>query len=431
MAGIDLDSGALQELLRVAFPLHVVIGSDCRLRAVGPLLTRLYPSIRPELPLSEAFLLPLTIQGPLNFNTLSQRRSLTLEIRDSSPALRLTGPLIPLPDPTAVAFLGTPEIPTTVVLSDLARHHHQLQGRATSTGAPTSRPAHPHPPHRRPRVLVVDDHPVNRLLAAELLRLRHYEAIPLDGGQAAIQAVQDGGADFILMDIQMPEVSGIDATRAIRELEKTRGGHIPIIAVTAHAFSEDRDRCLQAGMDAYLSKPLRVEQLITTLEGLGQSTPPPETGPRNEPSPALAPGKHPVSHPPSAPLPATPEVARVEPNSQVRLIQGDPALVATVAEVFLEQTPHILQAIESAIQRRQAQDLAFHAHRLKGSLSYLEVPNLEAAARGLERQGKSDRWDQVPVWLEELKSGLKQLNRELADLLCSAADAGPRSNSRR
>ncbi|MBL9139142.1 MAG: response regulator [Verrucomicrobiales bacterium] len=418
MAGIDLDSGALQELLRVAFPLHVVIGNDDRLRAVGPLLTKLYPSIQTRSALSESFLLTNTTKAALTFQALAQLRSITLEIRHSIPVLRLSGPLITLPDPTAIAFLGTPEIPTTVVLSDLARHHHQRQTQPASA-APTPPPTG----RRRPRVLVVDDHPVNRLLATELLRLRHYEAIPIDGGKAAIQAIQDSAVDFVLMDIQMPEVSGIDATRAIRELEKTRGGHVPIVAVTAHAFSEDRERCLHAGMDAYLSKPLRVDQLIATLESLGQNAAPIHAGRTVESSPEHPEANAATQLPHPSPLPASPGVVASESAPHVRLIQGDPALVATVAEVFLQQTPQILAAIDGAIRRRHASDLAFHAHRLKGSLSYLEVPNLEAAARGLERQGKADRWDQVPVWWEELKSGLDQLNRELTELLHSAVDA--------
>jgi CheY-like chemotaxis protein len=413
MADNDLDTRALHDFLREAYPWHVIIGADDHLRALGPMLERFCPSIRPHLHLSAAFHALGTSSPPLSFASLLERCSLTLEIRQPSLHLRLSGLLLRLPDPSALAFLASPDLPRLADLIGLSRRHpHRPPADAAESRTPPPTPA-THP--RRPRVLVVDDHPVNRLLATELLRQRHFDPVPIDGGQAAIQAAKDGNVDFILMDIQMPEVSGLDATRAIREWEKVRGGHLPIIAVTAHAFAEDRDRCLAAGMDAYLPKPLRVDQLVAKLEELGRKLPPSVVAAavnadpsRNPASLAVAPGATTVA----APLPSTPGF-----GDHVRLIRGDPTLVSTVAEVFLEQTPVILQAMEEAIRHRNASDLAFHAHRLKGSLSYLEVPSLEAAARGLERQGKADRWDQVPVWWEELQSGLAQLKIELSGLI--------------
>lgn len=413
MADTDLVSRALHDFLRAAYPWHVVIGAEDQVRSVGPLLERFCPTFHPGLSVSEFFQFTEPSASPPSFRSLLERNAASLDIPHSPASLRLGGSIVRLSDPSAIAFLGSPEVIRWPDLIELSRHYQGSLDRAK----PSPTPATPASSSRRPRVLVVDDHPVNRLLATELLRQRQFDPVAIDGGQAAVTAAETGGVDFILMDVQMPEVSGIDATRAIREMEKKRGGHVPIIAVTAHAFAEDRDRCLAAGMDAYLSKPLRVDQLVATLEELGRTlcqsvipTSPPIVAPEEAIRPC-----------PSAEVaPAPPDRA---PGDHARLIQGDPILVATVAEVFLQQTPLILSAMEAAIHGRNATDLAFHAHRLKGSLSYLEVPSLEAAARGLERQGKANRWDQVPIWWSELRSGIDLLKVELTELLGAHAAA--------
>lgn len=116
------------------------------------------------------------------------------------------------------------------------------------------------------RVLLVEDNPVNRLLATMLLEKRGHRVAVAGNGREALDALENESYDLVFMDVQMPEMDGIEATLAIREKEKMNGNHQPIIALTAHAMKGDRERCLQAGMDGYLSKPIRPQELDEILE---------------------------------------------------------------------------------------------------------------------------------------------------------------------
>jgi len=116
------------------------------------------------------------------------------------------------------------------------------------------------------RVLLVEDNPVNRLLATRLLEKRGHGVVVAENGREALDALENESYDLVFMDVQMPEIDGIEATLAIREREKTNGKHQPIIALTAHAMKGDHERCLDAGMDGYLSKPIRTQELDEILE---------------------------------------------------------------------------------------------------------------------------------------------------------------------
>jgi len=122
-------------------------------------------------------------------------------------------------------------------------------------------------PNRRPQVLVVDDGPVNRLLAVRTLEKKGFVVRAVDSASEALVILQDQHFDLVLMDIQMPEMNGFEATRLIRDREST-GGHLPIVAMTAHAMKEDRDRCLAAGMDGYVAKPFKPEELLDAIQEL-------------------------------------------------------------------------------------------------------------------------------------------------------------------
>jgi CheY-like chemotaxis protein len=115
------------------------------------------------------------------------------------------------------------------------------------------------------RVLLAEDNLVNRMVAARLLEKQGHTVVAAENGREAVRRFREGGFDVILMDVQMPEMDGLQATREIRGLERARGGRIPIIALTAHALTGDRERCLEAGMDAYVTKPIRAAQLFTAI----------------------------------------------------------------------------------------------------------------------------------------------------------------------
>jgi two-component system, sensor histidine kinase and response regulator len=116
------------------------------------------------------------------------------------------------------------------------------------------------------RVLVAEDNMVNQTLARRLLEKRGYTVTVVGDGRAALTAFSRECFDIVLMDVQMPGMDGLEATAAIRQLEQTAGAHVPIVAMTAHAFKGDQERCLAAGMDAYISKPIRQQELYSTIE---------------------------------------------------------------------------------------------------------------------------------------------------------------------
>ena len=118
------------------------------------------------------------------------------------------------------------------------------------------------------RVLVVEDDSTNRMLATNILKRNGYSvAIARDGVEAVDMCTQES-FDLILMDVQMPNMNGLEATGAIRKLEVARGRHTPILALTAHAMEGDRERCVQAGMDDYMSKPIHAKDLLSKIKTL-------------------------------------------------------------------------------------------------------------------------------------------------------------------
>jgi two-component system, sensor histidine kinase and response regulator len=116
------------------------------------------------------------------------------------------------------------------------------------------------------RVLLAEDNSVNQMLAVRLLEKRGYRVVVVDNGRAAVEALETERFDLVLMDVQMPEMNGFEATAEIRKKEKSSGLHIPIVAMTANAMKGDEEACLEAGMDGYVSKPIRRVELFATIE---------------------------------------------------------------------------------------------------------------------------------------------------------------------
>src|SRR5439155_6300415 len=136
-----------------------------------------------------------------------------------------------------------------------------------AAAAPTTRPL---------RVLLAEDSIVNQRLAVGLLERHGHRVTIANNGREALELAEQDNFDVILMDVQMPEVDGLEATRTIRQREERSGQHVPIIAMTAHALKGDRERCLAVGMDEYVAKPVRERQLLTALRTvLGEDVPPP------------------------------------------------------------------------------------------------------------------------------------------------------------
>ena len=117
-------------------------------------------------------------------------------------------------------------------------------------------------------ILLAEDGRVNQFFATQLLEQRGYKVTLAENGREAVELFETKSFDAILMDIQMPEMNGLEATAAIRKLEEDRGGHLPIIAMTASAMAGDLEKCLESGMDAYTAKPVKPDTLFSALEKL-------------------------------------------------------------------------------------------------------------------------------------------------------------------
>jgi CheY-like chemotaxis protein len=139
------------------------------------------------------------------------------------------------------------------------------------TSAASSEPSIVAEPQRL-RILLAEDSLFNQKLAVALLEKRGHSVTVAQHGREALAAVEQNAFDLVLMDVQMPEMDGLEATRAIREWEKDRAHRLPIVAMTAHAMKGDRERCLEAGMDAYVAKPVRAKDLFETIDELMRST---------------------------------------------------------------------------------------------------------------------------------------------------------------
>jgi signal transduction histidine kinase/CheY-like chemotaxis protein len=226
------------------------------------------------------------------------------------------------------------------------------------------------------RVLLAEDNIVNQRVAVGLLAKRGHDVTVAANGLEALAAFDRTTFDVVLMDLQMPEMGGLEATAAIRERERTTGSHTRIVAMTAHALKGDRERCLEGGMDGYLSKPIDPALLYATLE---QDTVPPVHAPATDD--------------PSGPIDRAQFMAR---------LGGDEALCAEVARLFLDDCPTRLVAIETAVRDRDANRIRTTAHALKGAAANLSAHDLVAATRTLEELGRSGALDGVEATWQRL-----------------------------
>ncbi len=171
------------------------------------------------------------------------------------------------------AYLTKPirraELSAAIVTVLASRIEHPAQRAGAPIAKPEARPLNTGPGIRgsvKLRILLAEDNEVNRHVAIRILEKEGHQVVSAADGRMALAALNGQNFDLVLMDVQMPEMDGLEATRAIREHERHTSGHIPIIAMTAHAMTGDRERCLEAGMDDYISKPIDARSLLNLLE---------------------------------------------------------------------------------------------------------------------------------------------------------------------
>jgi CheY-like chemotaxis protein len=267
---------------------------------------------------------------------------------------------------------------------------------------PAARPASPvagPPPVVRPalresrlRILLIEDNAVNQRLTTRLLERRGHEVVVAEGGRRALELLEAQSFDLALMDVQMPEMDGFEATARIRERERETGAHLPIIALTAHAMKGDRERCMEAGMDGYVSKPIRAEDLFRAMEEL-----------------APAAGRAGVNAPPEH----VPEEVFDRAEALTRL-DHDKGLLKEIAALFLENSPEYLSRIRQALADRDSRALGRAAHALKGSVGNLAARAAFKAASRLEEMGEKGDLAESQEAYAALEQEIERLRLALA-----------------
>src|SRR5271165_3467431 len=255
------------------------------------------------------------------------------------------------------------------------------------------------PSHRRLQVLVAEDNQVNQLVATRIFEKLGHQATVVSNGREAFVAFQAGKFDLIAMDVQMPEMDGLDATSAIRAWEKTAGTHTPIIAMTAHAMKGDRERCLAAGMDGYTSKPIRIGELE---HAIAQLISPPNSA------------KVPVSE-------ADQADGAIDHTALLAGVDGNRRVLRELVRLFLADCPRRLAEIKEAIRLGDAGALGRAAHTLKGSVGNFAAKSAFAAAQRLEIMSRDIDLDNVGKACVTLESELALLSEELRKLTVNSS----------
>ncbi|QDU38568.1 Signal transduction histidine-protein kinase BarA [Maioricimonas rarisocia] len=258
------------------------------------------------------------------------------------------------------------------------------------------------------RVLLAEDNSVNQVYARSLLEKRGHTVTVVADGQRAVAEALSGRHDLVLMDIQMPRLDGLTATRQIREREQAHptSRKIPIIALTAYAMPGDRHRCLEAGMDGYVAKPIRPQKLYAVIDLLTAQAETPSSEPSDPPhneAPA-------ASSCPDTPGPVDWDAAR-------RRTAHDLALLNSVCEIFLPDSETLLRDIRSAASRGDFPMVRRTAHTLKGTLGYFGVPDAVAAAETIEQMGAHESLDDFPVEYERLRELVDQVRSDVEQRL--------------
>ena len=231
-------------------------------------------------------------------------------------------------------------------------------------------------------LLVVEDKPMNQKLVESLLKKKGWSAVLASSGKEALEKLEEEDFDAVLMDIQMPEMDGVQATKLIREREQATGKHLPIIAMTAHALKGDRGKYLDAGMDDYIAKPIQKENLYALLEKIATCSREHSTAEGQQPE---------------------------DLRFMLKQTGNDKALLLEVIELFLQDYHQDLVTLRRAIQQKDHQAFNRTAHGLKGELGNLGAKKAFNLAYALEKMGREANLEKAEATLEQLQAEVDQL----------------------
>jgi two-component system sensor histidine kinase/response regulator len=249
------------------------------------------------------------------------------------------------------------------------------------------------------KVLVAEDSAVNRKLFHRILEKHGHEVTTVADGGAAFEAATTRSFDVALMDIQMPVMDGLEAAQSIRKAEKKKGSHLPLIAVTAHAMRGDRERCIKAGFDGYVVKPVEVDALFAEIERLVPDSQAIMTA-------TLPPPRRSSDHARAA---VTSESAIFDPAVAMKRAGDDAELAKELAGLFLEECPKWLADLKRGLDVRDAQLATRAAHTIKGAVDHWGARRAFDLALRLERLGRDEKLEEARPVVTELEAALRAL----------------------
>jgi two-component system sensor histidine kinase/response regulator len=250
-------------------------------------------------------------------------------------------------------------------------------------------------PTRSLQILLAEDNLVNQKLAVRLLEKRGHCVLVVGNGREALAALAGSSYDLVLMDVQMPEIDGIEATIELRKREKATGHHQVVVAMTALAIKGDRERCINAGMDGYLTKPIRTRELDEVLDSHLEHLRTASAGPEE----------------PDA------REKTVDTSELLERLDGDLSFLPELIEIFRLDYPRQLKAMREAVSRQNAPELAKACHMLKGATSNLAATKASAITRDLEEKATSGDLIDAAFTLQELEKELGRVAECLEEML--------------
>jgi two-component system sensor histidine kinase/response regulator len=254
---------------------------------------------------------------------------------------------------------------------------------------------------KRLDILLAEDNIVNQKLAKKILEKRGHRVVVASNGREAIERLKGEYFDLTLMDVQMPEMDGLTATRKIRSL-KGKISNIPIIAMTAHAMKEDKERCFAAGMDDYVSKPIKPEELFEVIEKFARQLQ--EKDRKEEKTPSASKDNKATAK----------DIFDL--SKALEVVNGDMGLFKEIVNLFLENLPDSIAQIREAVATSDANSLDKTAHSLKGSVGNFGTNRAFEAAYRLELIGKEGK-------LAKADAALLRLEKEFSDLEAAMKEA--------
>jgi two-component system, sensor histidine kinase and response regulator len=262
-------------------------------------------------------------------------------------------------------------------------------------------------PNKSFRILLAEDNLVNQQLAVRLLEKAGHSVYVASDGRKAIEAYRQNRFDLVLMDVQMPEISGFEATAAIRSQQQACGNQVPIIAMTAHAIKGDRERCLAAGMDHYVTKPIDPNRLFAAIDEVLAG------GCRTSASPVRDSGA-PTSTPSA-------KIGRVDREALFSRVEGDMALLKDIVLLFIEDTPKLIQELRGAVSQGDWPQMTRVAHTVKGAVGNFGAAHALELTRELEAAIRKREVGFVSNLFAQLETELDALFPELSQIIAQEA----------